>query len=71
MTQTEALLAALRRGESLTPLIALNRYGVLALSQRMTPLIRAGYPIRSELVKVGRKTVAQYTWAGQLDLVAA
>jgi hypothetical protein len=70
MTQTETLLAALKRGEALTPIDALTKYGCLALSQRMTPLIRAGYPIRSELVAVGRKKVARYSWAGQLALVA-
>ena len=71
MTQTDILLAALKRGESLTPLDALSRYGVMALSQRMTPLIRAGYPIAVEMVATeSGKRVARYCWRGQLGLVA-
>lgn len=69
MTQAEELLAALKRGEELTPLYALDRYKVFALSQRMTPLIRAGEPIEVEMVRVGpRKRVAKYKWAGPIDL---
>lgn len=69
MTQTETLLAALKRGEQLTPLDALSRYGVMALSQRLTKRIRAGDPIEVTMVKVGpRKRVAQYRWVGPIDL---
>ena len=56
MSQTQTLLDALKRGERLTPEDAKARYGVWALSQRMTPLIRAGHPIAVEMVQVGPRT---------------
>lgn len=69
MNQSEILLAALKRGEALTTLEALQRYNVMALSQRMTELQRAGYPIKSEMVKVASgKRVARYSWSETLDL---
>ena len=71
MTQAETLLAALQRGEQLTTLDALQRYNVMAVSQRMTELQRKGFPIRSEIVKTPTgKHVARYSWAGQLELMA-
>lgn len=71
MTQSETLLAALRRGEALTTLDALQKYNVMAVSQRMTELQRKGFPIRSEIVKTPTgKHVARYSWAGQLELIA-
>jgi hypothetical protein len=69
MTQCESLLAAFQRGESLTVAEALTRYGCYALSQRCGELIRAGYPIRAEMVKVGpKKRVARYRMVGQSEL---
>ena len=59
--QCITLLNALKRGESLTPLDSLRKYHVLALSQRMTELRKAGWPIRSELVKIGLKHIARYS----------
>lgn len=70
VSQTEMLLAALKRGERLTLMDSLSKYGCLSLSQRMTPLIRAGLPIHVEMVKVGphKKRVAMYSWHGSLEL---
>jgi hypothetical protein len=63
MSQKEELLKALQRGEELTTLDALTRYGVMALSQRMTELQRAGYPVKSEMIDLpSGKRVAQYSW---------
>lgn len=64
MTQCETLLAALRRGESLTVAEALTFYGIYALSQRAGELRRAGHPVKSEMVAVGNgKRVARYSYA--------
>ena len=69
MSQSAQILEALQRGESLTTLEAALKYGVMALSQRVTPMIRAGLPIKSELVKLPNgKRVAKYSWLGQGDL---
>ena len=69
MTQSETLLAALKAGEQLTTLDALQKYKIMAVSQRMTELQRAGYPIVSERIKVNSgKHVARYRWGGQLEM---
>ena len=71
MSQRDELLKALQRGESLTTLDALTRYGVMACSQRMTELQRAGYPVKSEMIDLPTgKRVARYSWAGQSELFA-
>jgi hypothetical protein len=60
-TMTYELLAALKRGEHLTPLSALERYKCFSLSQRMGELKRSGWPIRSQMVSVNSgKKVASY-----------
>ena len=60
MTQHEALLSALRRGERLTVKIALDRYGVYALSQRIGEL-KKGHPIQSRMITtLTGKRVAEY-----------
>jgi len=69
MKQTEVLLAALMRGEELTPIDALSRYGVLALSQRIGELVRQGHPIERDRKKTRNgKRVGLYRWAGQRQL---
>jgi len=60
-TQCGQLLRAFERGERLTVLDALTRYGVYALSQRVGNLRRAGWPIESKMVTVpSGKHVAEY-----------
>jgi hypothetical protein len=60
-TMTRELLMALKNGERLTPLIALQKYSCFSLSQRMGELKRAGWPICSEIVEVqSGKRVACY-----------
>lgn len=56
-TQNYVLLMALERGERLTVVVALKKYGVYALSQRIGELKRMGWPIQTRLVK---------TWSGKL-----
>ena len=70
MNQRTILIQAMRdRGERLTTLDALQRYNIMAVSQRMTELQRDGYPVVSEMVKVpSGKRVARYWWAGQSEM---
>ena len=71
MSQREELLKALQRGEELTTLDALTRYGVMALSQRVGELKREGLPIHTEMVDLPNgKRVARYSWMGQAELFA-
>jgi hypothetical protein len=61
MTQCEQILKALESGERLTPLIALESFGCLSLSQRVGELKRKGFPIASEKKKLANgKWVAEY-----------
>jgi Helix-turn-helix domain len=59
-TQETHVLAALKQGYRLTPLIALRRFGTLRLGARIYDLKRKGYKIESRLVKVGEAHVAEY-----------
>ena len=62
MSQKGVLLNALQNGEKLTTFDALMNYNVMALSQRMTELQRAGYPIESKMIDThSGKRVAQYS----------
>ena len=63
-TVSYEILMALKAGEKLTPLVALEKFRCLSLSQRVGELKRAGWPIHSEMVEVGSgKRVAQYRMA--------
>lgn len=66
-TMTWDLLMALKNGERLTPLTALERYRCFSLSQRMGELRRAGWPIVSRMVKLNSgKAVAEYRMEEQV-----
>jgi hypothetical protein len=60
MSQKLEIVRHLAKGHRLTPLQALGRFGTLSLSQRIGELRREGWPIRSRLVEVGEKRVAEY-----------
>jgi len=60
-THTDQILDALHRGESITPLEALQRFGCLRLGARIWDLRRAGHPVISETVDPGNgKHVSRY-----------
>lgn len=60
-TQCGRILRALQRGEQLTVVEALSRYGCFALSQRIGELKRMGWPITSRRYKTqGGAVVARY-----------
>jgi hypothetical protein len=52
MTQLELVLRALRKGDRLTPLDALNRFGCQRLAGRIWELRKAGHRIIEKMVKV-------------------
>jgi hypothetical protein len=61
VTQCEAILAHLVRGETLTPLIAAQLYGTLALHSRVAELRERGNIIHCELVTLPNgKRVGSY-----------
>ena len=54
MSQTAQLLARLRRGP-IMPVAAIDELGILALSQRVTDLRKAGHNIETEMVEVEKR----------------
>lgn len=68
-TQRDRILEHLKRGDSITPLAALELYGCFALSQRIGELKRLGYEIETVMTRQGRKQYATYRLRGQLDWV--
>lgn len=64
-TQTEAILADMRQGMSVTALDALNRYGCFRLAARINDIRKLGHVVHVETVEVaGGKRVARY-WMDQ------
>ena len=60
VSQERAILSHLKRGKSITPLEALNKYSCLRLGARIYDMRCAGYKIISTNKKVGKKHVAEY-----------
>lgn len=61
MSQTDAILNALKKGKKLTPLTALREFGTLRLGARILDLRQAGYDIKTRMVRKGRARVAEYS----------
>ena len=61
MTQANQILSALKRGEKLTPLQALRKYGCMRLAARIKDLRDAGYEINTTLTKTQGARVARYS----------
>jgi hypothetical protein len=75
VTQNDAILSALRRGERLTPRDALLVYGTSRLAARIWDLKQAGHVISERMVKVpGRDgatcLVSEYSLAPAGELFA-
>ncbi len=66
MNQCELLMDAFDKGEVLTVLTALQRYGIYALSQRAGELIsKHGYPVTIRSVKTPTgKWISEYSRGG-------
>lgn len=68
--QCSAILAALRAGETLTPLVALQRFNCFRLGARIYELRQRGHAIESENRAIASgKRVAHY-FLRQLELAA-
>ena len=61
MSQCGAIYDYLADGHTLTPLEAFERFGCLALHSRAAELRSRGIPIKTEMVRVGRKFVGRYS----------
>ena len=59
MSQNAQILSALKNGERLTPLDALNRFGCLRFGARIYDL-RKSYDIKTEIINKDGKRYAAY-----------
>ena len=59
-SQTDRILAHMKKGGGITPLQALRLYGSLRLGARIWDLKRAGYRIEKTMVRRGNKHFARY-----------
>lgn len=50
----------LRKHKSITPLVALQRYGVFRLAARIGELREIGFAVETEIVRSGEKHFARY-----------
>jgi hypothetical protein len=60
MSQRTDVLAYLKTGRSLTPRVALDRWGIMRLAARVKELRYQGLKIDTHLVSFGRKRYASY-----------
>ena len=62
MTQTDQVYRHFTQGRSLTPLSALNLFGVMRLGARIWEIRQRGFKVRSTLVRLQNgKHVARYS----------
>tara|TARA_B100001250_G_scaffold22653_1_gene19091 strand:- start:12280 stop:12480 length:201 start_codon:yes stop_codon:yes gene_type:complete len=61
MTQNDMILVALKNGERVTPLSALQNFGCFRLSARIWDLRNEGHPISKKYISTPQgKSVAEY-----------
>jgi hypothetical protein len=60
MSQADRILAHLKRGKRITPIQALNKFGILRLASRIHELKRAGHDIRRRTIEKQGKHFAAY-----------
>lgn len=64
MSQTQAILDHMKRGESITPMDALRLYGCFRLAARVADLRESGHNIERQLIRKDGKTYAEYRLGG-------
>lgn len=69
MSQTKLILEHLRKGNSLTPIEALNLFGCFRIAARVLELKKQGHNIKTETIKKGKKSFASYKLTGQTTLL--
>lgn len=60
MTQAERVLRHMEECGSITPMEAMEEYGIMRLASRISDLKRLGYPIQSQLVR-GKNRLGEET----------
>lgn len=62
MSQTNLILEYLKRGNTLTPLEALDRFGCFRLSARIENCRKKGENIKTEIIEDKGKRYAKYSY---------
>lgn len=63
-SQTSQILRWLEAGQTITPILALNRFGCFRLGARILDLRKVGYPIETTMIPtVTGKRIAEYRLA--------
>ena len=62
MTQNERILSALKRGDLLTPMRALNRFKCFRLAARIRELRDEGHKIQSRVITTPKKARHAVYW---------
>lgn len=60
MTQTQQILKHLEKGNKLTSLEALSLFGCFRLAARVQELRDVGHEVKSQLIKINNKRIAEY-----------
>lgn len=62
-TQNDMILVALKNGDKITPLSALEKFGCFRLSARIWDLRNEGHPIKTRHISTPQgKVVAEYSY---------
>jgi hypothetical protein len=60
MSQTEQILNDLKKGITITPMVALHRYGCMRLAARVIELKHSGHKIKKTMINNNGKRYAGY-----------
>jgi hypothetical protein len=68
MTQCDAILELLKRGETITPAAAYERFGILAMHSRAAELREQGYDVRCTIKTGNGRRWGEYRLVGNMEL---
>ncbi len=71
MSQETLILNHLKRGQSISPIQALNDYGCFRLGARICDLKKKGYNIKTETIHNNHKHFAKYSLHIKTDLFSS
>ena len=60
MTQTQSILSHLKKGKTITPLLALKKFNCFRLAARINNLRDEGHSIKTTIKKINKKRFASY-----------
>jgi hypothetical protein len=64
-SQNQQILNHLRNFGSITPIVALRKFGCFRLAARINDLRNQGFPIETDIITYRKKKYAKYRYADQ------